>query len=66
MEHRGSLSVLNEMPSHDMASYTVMIYGYVKCGELQKALEIFQQMQHKGVQPECLTFVGILTVCRPV
>jgi hypothetical protein len=22
VEHRGSLSVLNEMPSHDMASYT--------------------------------------------
>ncbi len=66
MEHRGSLSVLNEMPSHDMASYTVMIFGYVKCGQLQKALEIFQQMQHKGVQPECLTLVGTLTVCRPV
>ncbi len=66
MEHRGSLSVLNEMLSHDVGSYTVMIYEYVKCGQLQKALEIFQQMQHKGVQPECFTFVGILTVCRPV
>jgi pentatricopeptide repeat protein len=66
VEHRGSLSVLNEMPSHNMSSYTVMIYEYAKCGQLQKALEIFQEMQHKGVQPECLTFVWILTVCRPV
>jgi len=61
VEYRGALSALNEMPFHDMVSCTVMIFGYVKCGRLQKALEIFQQMQRKGVPPECLTFVGILT-----
>jgi pentatricopeptide repeat protein len=27
-----------------------MILGHVKCGQGQKALELFQQMQQEGVQ----------------
>jgi pentatricopeptide repeat protein len=30
----------------------------VKCGQGQKALELFQQMQQEGMQPDSVTFVG--------
>jgi pentatricopeptide repeat protein len=36
-----------------------MILGHVKCGEGQKALELFQQIQFEGVQPEPMTFVHV-------
>jgi pentatricopeptide repeat protein len=35
----------------------------VKCGEGQKALQHFQQMQQEGVQPDPVTFVVVLNAC---
>jgi hypothetical protein len=35
----------------------------VKCGEGQKALEHFQQMQQEVVQPDPITFVVVLNAC---
>jgi hypothetical protein len=32
----------------------------------QEALELFQQMQQEGVQPNSVTFVGVLNVCASV
>jgi pentatricopeptide repeat protein len=40
-----------------------MVLGHVKCGQGQKALELFQQMQQEGVQPNSVTFVGVLNAC---
>jgi len=37
-----------------------MILGHVKCRKGQKALELFRQMQQEGVQPNSVTFVGVL------
>jgi pentatricopeptide repeat protein len=50
--------VLNKMPSQDMITWTAMIFGHVKCGQGQKALELFQEIQQEGVQPNVFTFVG--------
>jgi pentatricopeptide repeat protein len=43
-----------------------MVLGHVKCGQGQKALELFQQMQQQGVQPNSVTFVGVLKACANV
>jgi pentatricopeptide repeat protein len=40
-----------------------MVLGHVKCGQGQKTLELFQQMQQQGVQPNSVTFVGVLKAC---
>jgi pentatricopeptide repeat protein len=40
-----------------------MILGHVKCGYGRKALEIYHQMQQEGVEPNVLTFVGVLNAC---
>jgi pentatricopeptide repeat protein len=48
------------MPSQDVVTWNNMILGDVKCGQGQKAVELFQQMQQEGVQPDSVSFVGVL------
>jgi pentatricopeptide repeat protein len=55
--------VFKKMPSRDVVSWNVMILGHVKCGQGQKALELSRQMQLEGVQPDPITFVGVLNAC---
>jgi pentatricopeptide repeat domain-containing protein 1 len=55
--------VFNKMPSQDVATWTAMILGHVKCGQGQKAPQVFQQMQQEGVWPNSVTFVGVVYVC---
>jgi pentatricopeptide repeat protein len=43
-----------------------MILGHVQCGQGQKALQLFQQMQQEGVQPNFITFLGVLKACARV
>ncbi len=55
--------VFNKMPSQNVVTWSTMILGHVKCGQGQKALGLFQQMQQEGVQPNSVTFVGVLKAC---
>jgi pentatricopeptide repeat protein len=43
-----------------------MILGHVKCGKGQKVLELFHRMQQEDVQPNCVTFVGVLNACGKI
>ncbi len=43
-----------------------MILGHVQSGQGQKALELFRQMQQEGVQPNSVTFVGVLNAYASV
>ncbi|CAK9196087.1 unnamed protein product [Sphagnum troendelagicum] len=56
-------SVFNRMPKRNVVSWNVIILGHVKHGQGQKALELFQQMRQAGVEPNDLTFVGVLNAC---
>jgi pentatricopeptide repeat protein len=58
--------VFNEMPSHNMVAWSAMISGHVKCGEGQKGLELFHQMQQEGVEPDTVTFLAVLNACAIV
>jgi pentatricopeptide repeat protein len=51
--------VLNQMPIHDVVSWSALILGHVKCGQGLKGLEFFQQMQCEGVEPNSATFMGV-------
>ncbi|CAM6029922.1 unnamed protein product [Sphagnum balticum] len=59
-------SVFDRMATRNVVSWTALIFGYVKCGQGQKALELSRQMQHEGVQPDSVTFVGVLNACASV
>jgi pentatricopeptide repeat protein len=56
-------TVLEKMPSQNVATWTTMILGHVQCQQWQKALELFEKMQQEGVQPDSVTFVGVLKAC---
>ncbi len=58
--------VFNKMVLHDVVSWNAMILGHVKCGQGQKVLELFQQMQLEGVQPGPVTFAGVLNACASI
>ncbi|CAM6038741.1 unnamed protein product [Sphagnum compactum] len=60
--------VFNKMPSRNVVTWNAMILGHVKCRQGQKSLELFRQMQQEGegVQPDPVTFVGVLNACASV
>ncbi len=58
--------MFNRIPSRDVVSWSIMIFGFVKCGQGQKALDLFHLMQKEGLQPNSLTFVGMLNACASV
>ncbi|CAK9867651.1 unnamed protein product [Sphagnum jensenii] len=58
--------VFNKLPSRAVVCWTAMIFGHVKYGEGHKALELFQKMQQEGVQPDPVTYVGVLNACANV
>ncbi|KAH9532406.1 hypothetical protein CY35_19G091900 [Sphagnum magellanicum] len=58
--------VSNKMPSRNVVMWNTIILGLVKCGQGQKALELFYQMPWEGVQPDSVTFVGVLNACASV
>jgi pentatricopeptide repeat protein len=58
--------VFNRMPTQNVISWTSMIQGYVRCGEVKRALELFWQMQQEGVEPNHVTFIGVLNACASV
>eukprot|EP01018_Ginkgo_biloba_P009810 Gb_15639 [translate_table: standard] len=55
--------VFDRMPEHDVASWNAMIVGYAMHGCGQEALQLFEQMQHLCTNPNCVTFVGVLSAC---
>ncbi|CAM6036960.1 unnamed protein product [Sphagnum compactum] len=52
--------VFKRMPTRNVVVWSAMILGHVKCGQGQKALQLFQEMQHEGVEPNLVTFIGVL------
>jgi pentatricopeptide repeat protein len=58
--------VFYRMPTPDVAAWSAMILAHVKCGQGQKALDLYQQMQKEGLRPSSVTFVGMLNACASV
>jgi pentatricopeptide repeat protein len=57
--------VFNKLASQDMVTWTAMILGHVKFGQVLKALELFQQMQKEDVRPNSVTFCwGAECMCQ--
>ncbi|CAK9278386.1 unnamed protein product [Sphagnum jensenii] len=59
-------TVFEKMPSGNVVTWTTMILGHVQCRQGQKALELFEKMQQEGVQPDFVTFVGVLNACASI
>ncbi|XP_059067384.1 pentatricopeptide repeat-containing protein At5g16860 [Cryptomeria japonica] len=55
--------LFGKMPQRDVVSWTTIIAGCTQSGLVEKALEIFKQMQFVGVRPDSSTFASILPAC---
>ncbi len=55
--------VFNRMATCNVVSWNALILGLVKCGQAHRALGLSWQMQCEGVQPDSVTFLGMLNAC---
>ncbi|PWA89989.1 Pentatricopeptide repeat-containing protein [Artemisia annua] len=58
-----SLSIFSEMPEKNLVSWNVMIGALALHGCGLKAVELFDSMQASGIQPDPITFMGLLSAC---
>lgn len=54
------------LPKRDVVTWSALIAGYALHGQGQEALEIYQQMQQEGLEPDIVTFVHLLKACSNV
>ncbi|KAF5940348.1 hypothetical protein HYC85_021515 [Camellia sinensis] len=56
-------NVFDKMPERDVISWSALILGYGLGGCLDIAFGLFDQMHMQGVQPNDVTFLGVLSAC---
>ncbi|KAH9532183.1 hypothetical protein CY35_19G076700 [Sphagnum magellanicum] len=55
--------VFNEMPSHNVISWTAMLQGFAMHGYGKEALEHFEQMCENSIEVNDVTFICLLSAC---
>ncbi|XP_020598486.1 pentatricopeptide repeat-containing protein At5g66520-like [Phalaenopsis equestris] len=55
--------VFDDMSERTVVSWSAMINGYAIHGQGDDALELFKDMRKVGIQPNPVTFVGLLHAC---
>ncbi|KAF5461569.1 hypothetical protein F2P56_017655 [Juglans regia] len=55
--------LFEKMVDRDVISWSTMLGGLANHGKAREAIEIFQDMQRAKVQPNGITFLGILSAC---
>ncbi|KAF3778069.1 Pentatricopeptide repeat-containing protein [Nymphaea thermarum] len=58
-----ALSVFEEVQERDVSVWSAMISGLALHGHGTRALELFRIMQAKEIQPNHVTFTGVLSAC---
>ncbi|XP_049932307.1 pentatricopeptide repeat-containing protein At1g14470-like [Nymphaea colorata] len=58
-----SRKVFEEMSVKDVISYNALIAGFAAHGQAPEALRLLSTMQEVGVEPDRITFIGVLTAC---
>eukprot|EP01018_Ginkgo_biloba_P019175 Gb_04167 [translate_table: standard] len=55
--------LFDKMSERDVVSWSAMIAGYGMHGHGEKALALFSQMRQKGIKPNHITFISVLSAC---
>lgn len=53
----------DDAENHDLIGWTSIIVSYAQHGKGAKALAAYEHMRKEGIQPDAVTFVGILLAC---
>ncbi|KAJ7548198.1 hypothetical protein O6H91_07G002300 [Diphasiastrum complanatum] len=56
-------TVFDKMPRKDLVAWNAMIAGYAKDGHVNEAFELFEQIPEACLQPNEVTFTGLLSAC---
>ncbi|XP_010245284.1 PREDICTED: pentatricopeptide repeat-containing protein At2g20540 [Nelumbo nucifera] len=52
-----------QMPDRDVISWSTMIGGLANHGKVREAIELFEEMRKSPVEPNSITFLGLLSAC---
>ncbi|KAL5975151.1 hypothetical protein ACLOJK_031830 [Asimina triloba] len=63
---RDSWKVFERMVARDVVSWNAMVSGYAQHGCANEALGLFQDMQKKGIKPDHITYLAVLSACNHV
>nr|XP_043612590.1 pentatricopeptide repeat-containing protein At2g22410, mitochondrial [Erigeron canadensis] len=55
--------VFNESCVRDLVSWNSIINGYVRNGKPSEALKLYEQMEEKGITPDEVTMIGMISSC---
>ncbi|CAI8593282.1 unnamed protein product [Vicia faba] len=56
-------NIFKLIPKTTLVSWNVMISGYVTEGKLFEALNLFSEIRQSFVEPDAITFAGVLAAC---
>ncbi|CAK7345743.1 unnamed protein product [Dovyalis caffra] len=59
-----AFDIFSKMEHQNLVSWNTMIAGFGNHGLGGKAIELFEKMRTRGVKPDSVTFVGLLTACN--
>jgi pentatricopeptide repeat protein len=49
--------------SHNQVSWTALVWRYAQFGKAKETMGLFEKMLAKGVKPDGVTFIGVLSAC---
>ncbi|KAF5750014.1 pentatricopeptide repeat-containing protein [Tripterygium wilfordii] len=58
-----ALLIFEKLPSKDICTWTAMINGLAMHGDASSSLNFFSNMVKNGIQPNEITFIGVLSAC---
>eukprot|EP01018_Ginkgo_biloba_P030859 Gb_11981 [translate_table: standard] len=58
--------VFDKLPEPNLVSWNSIIIGYAQHGYGKEVIDLFDQMQHAGMKPDEITFIGVLSACAHV
>ncbi|KAG8088248.1 hypothetical protein GUJ93_ZPchr0010g11184 [Zizania palustris] len=58
-----AIHVFKEIPQKNALTWTAMICGLANHGHANEAVEYFRRMIELGLQPDEITFIGVLSAC---
>ncbi|KAM5567008.1 pentatricopeptide repeat-containing protein [Rosa sericea] len=58
-----AVALFEDMHQRSVISWSTMVLGYAINGESRKALDMFSRMQKRGVAPNHVTYLGVLSAC---
>ncbi|XP_075485340.1 putative pentatricopeptide repeat-containing protein At1g68930 [Primulina tabacum] len=58
-----SKQLFDEMKWRDEVSWTALVSGYAQFGKATETIDLFENMLTHGLQPDGVTFIGVLSAC---